>query len=392
MRRLITVVGALALSLSVLTPAHAAVPEARDITDACPPGVEQNLPFTDVTQYEQAIGCLWHWEVTRGTTTTTYSPSASVTRGDMASFVARVIRETGFPLPVGADHFTDDDGSPREDDINALATAGVVQGVGGTRYAPGDRVNRGQMAAFLVRSYELVSGTEMPAGSDYFPDDDGHNREADIDKVARAGLAGGYGDGTYRPGASVRRDHMALFLARWLDLAVESGLATAPAPTPGASTFGPGTHLVGRDIQPGLYTTTVDGYCYWERLSGTSGDFDDIIANDFTSGARVYVQILATDVAFFSDDCGTWRPASTSGTPGTTMSDGMWRIGIDVKAGTYRAEPVESCYWERLSGATGEFEDIIANDFTDGGPVVVTLSPTDWGFASSDCGTWTLVS
>ncbi|WP_150241062.1 hypothetical protein [Nocardiopsis quinghaiensis] len=56
------------------------------------------------------------------------------------------------------------------------------------------------------------------------------------------------------------------------------------------STIGNGVHRVGEDIEPGTYTT--DGpnpddivpMCYYARLSGLSGEFDDIIANNNIEG------------------------------------------------------------------------------------------------------------
>lgn len=71
------------------------------------------------------------------------------------------------------------------------------------------------------------------------------------------------------------------------------------------STFGNGLHLVGEDINPGAYRTAGSSSCYWERLSGTSGEFEDIITKDLPSGGSV-VTISASDVAFKSSDCGTW--------------------------------------------------------------------------------------
>lgn len=73
----------------------------------------------------------------------------------------------------------------------------------------------------------------------------------------------------------------------------------SPTPsTPNAVIF-PGTFLINSQIQPGTYQTQ-EPDCYWERLSGTSGDFDDIIANDITNGPGI-VSIPAADVAFNSD-------------------------------------------------------------------------------------------
>jgi hypothetical protein len=84
------------------------------------------------------------------------------------------------------------------------------------------------MATFLVRAYEYVSGRALPAGGDSFSDDDGTPHEANIDKIARAGFTGGAEHGAYRPGVSVKRDQMASFIARMLDLLVEEGGARTP--------------------------------------------------------------------------------------------------------------------------------------------------------------------
>jgi hypothetical protein len=69
----------------------------------------------------------------------------------MAAYLARA-----FDLsPSGIDHFTDDDGSIFEDDINAIADAGITLGCAPGLYCPGDNVTRGQMAAYLARGLGL---------------------------------------------------------------------------------------------------------------------------------------------------------------------------------------------------------------------------------------------
>lgn len=68
---------------------------------------------------------------------------------------------------------------------------------------------------------------------------------------------------------------------------------------------GSGTFLVGTDIQPGTYVSDDNSTCYWARLSGTSGEFGDIIANDNVTG-RGIVTIAPTDVAFTTTRCSDW--------------------------------------------------------------------------------------
>jgi hypothetical protein len=69
-----------------------------------------------------------------------------------------------------------------------------------------------------------------------------------------------------------------------------------------------GTHVVGRDIQPGEYRTAGpvgERPCYWARLSDTTGSSESIVANDNIRGATT-VTILPTDGAFETSRCQAW--------------------------------------------------------------------------------------
>lgn len=88
-------------------------------------------------------------------------------------------------------------------------------------------------------------------------------------------------------------------------VAVGSGLGAGVASAAPATSFGEGQYRVGIDIYPGIYHTGNTEDCYWERQSGFSGEFEDIIANDFSSGPQT-VQIMPGDTAFESRRCGTW--------------------------------------------------------------------------------------
>jgi hypothetical protein len=69
--------------------------------------------------------------------------------------------------------------------------------------------------------------------------------------------------------------------------------------------------------------------------------------------------------------------------------DGNYIVGTDIQPGTYRTRvPSGNCYYARLSGFGGSNGDILANTNTDG-PAVITIAPTDKGFQTSSCGTWT---
>jgi hypothetical protein len=118
----------------------------------------------------------------------------------------------GAALPPGGT-FTDDDGNPHEGNIEAIAAAGVTQGCDVGLYCPYDPVTRGQMASFLARAFGFPTATK-----DYFPDDNGSTHEANINRIAEAGVTLGYADGTYQPDGFVSRAQMGSFIARAMGL------------------------------------------------------------------------------------------------------------------------------------------------------------------------------
>lgn len=167
--------------------------------------------------------------------------------------------------------------------------------------------------------------------------------------------------------------------------------ATAPSSDTDSSTgpnFGDGTYQVGTDIQPGTYRTREGSPgCYYERLSGFSGEFDDILANGNTDAPAV-ITIKPTDAGFTSQGCGTWTKDLSAITESKiSFGEGAYIVGTDIEAGTYRNSGSSGCYYERLSEFTGDFDAIIANGNTNAS-AVVTIAPTDAGFQSQGCGTW----
>jgi hypothetical protein len=144
-----------------------------------------------------------------------FCPDDPVTRGAMAAFLNRALTLD----PTGIDYFTDDDGSVFEADINRIAAAGITLGCNppaNDRFCPDDPVTRGAMAAFLNRALTLD-----PTGIDYFTDDDGSVFEADINRIAAAGITLGCNppaNDHYCPNRVVTRAEMATFLTRALGL------------------------------------------------------------------------------------------------------------------------------------------------------------------------------
>lgn len=155
--------------------------------------------------------------------------------------------------------------------------------------------------------------------------------------------------------------------------------------------FGDGTHQVGTDIQPGTYRTKEGSRgCYYARLNGFSGELDDILANGNANGPAI-ITIEQTDAGFQSRRCGTWTQNLSAITESrTSFDEGAYIVNTDIEPGTYRNSGSSGCYYQRLSGFSGGLENIIANENANE-PTVVTIAPTDAGFESQRCGTWTKI-
>ncbi len=111
------------------------------------------------------------------------------------------------------------------DNIVWLARREITRGCNppdNNRFCPDDPVTRGEMAAFLVRALGLTEG----AGSDTFSDDDDSVFQADIERLAAAGITKGCNppdNDLFCPDHVVTREQMAAFLVRALGHTDASG-------------------------------------------------------------------------------------------------------------------------------------------------------------------------
>lgn len=206
-------------------------PDAR-IHGACPAAVVPDPGFTDLPDDEvrrQAIGCIVWWGIIGGTDEDEFIPEAAVTRGQLATFLARTILATDAELEDDPpDAFSDDDGTPHEYAISAMAAEGLIDGVSDDRFGVGQPVTRAQAATFIARTYEFVVGESLPEGEDAFRDDDGGLHEDAINATAAAGIASGTSEDTFAPERDVTRADLATFVARLLDRFVDEGVAELP--------------------------------------------------------------------------------------------------------------------------------------------------------------------
>jgi len=157
-------VPALAVSPASAAPATTAVaPASAASLSACPASASVSAAgFTDTTSTD--VDCIKYYGITTGVTATTYEPSASIPRWQMALYLTRTATVTGHTLGSGADQgFTDISGysAAIQTAINQLKQLGVTTGTTATTYSPDDNVTKEQMAMFVDR---LLTATAAGTG------------------------------------------------------------------------------------------------------------------------------------------------------------------------------------------------------------------------------------
>ena len=198
---------------------------ARSTAAACG---EQPEPagYRDVeaeSTHAAAIDCVRAFGIASGKTPSRFAPGAAVTRGEAASFVARLVAAAGVELAAGRDRFSDDAGSVHEDAINRLAGAGVVSGRTATGFEPDASVSRGEMATILAKGYELAAGKPLVSDDDFFADDAGSTHEDAINRLTGAAIVSGTSTTAYTPGRDLTRAETASLLARTLAQLADDG-------------------------------------------------------------------------------------------------------------------------------------------------------------------------
>jgi len=343
-----TLAGALAMSV---TPIMGLVGTAS-AADALPPLADPigdgnfcedaptTEPFTDVSATDPSLDeiiCLVATELTKGTTATTYSPNASITRRQMALFIKRTADlanelDTGTniaPLPAydGTEDFADIAGESTEakEAIGQLVQADIVQGTTATTYSPGANVSRRQMAAFVNRLQEFLTGAPFTTTGDFFDDDTGDTGEANLNAVASVGIFQGDGAGNVNPGDPLTRRQMANVLLRYGQVLFDAGdIARAFAEDDGTT----GT-VTSTNADPVLFDTA-DGQSLSADL--TDGDTTDTFFIDGVSATSAAFQaattpgdtILVTD----NDADGNWDVFRLTNNP-VPQSGLVGAVGID---------------------------------------------------------------
>jgi hypothetical protein len=197
---------------------------------ASPASASEGPGFVDTagTSHEVAVDRLVAEGLVQGCSEDRFCSANDLTRGQMASILARALDLDGATAVVAgtgevttaatadpaAPSFVDTEGSVHAQAIDLLAAEGLISGCAQGRFCPSDSLTRGQLATMLVAAFDLEPA---PSAASYFIDGGG-THGASIESLGAYGISSGCGPVTFCPQDSVQRAHAALFLTRTLGL------------------------------------------------------------------------------------------------------------------------------------------------------------------------------
>ena len=241
--------GALASAVAVVMAligslvAASGVSAQTDDQDTALPECDETLtPFSDIAADHFAaadVSCMYSLGVAQGTSTTQFSPDATLTRAQISVLMTRLWQALGNACPTGASEpFTDvaaDHWAASE--IACMYTLGVAQGTSATQFSPDSTLTRAQIAVMAARLWR-THGNTCPTASASFSDvPTDHWAYADIACLQALGIMGAVAGTAFQPGNNATRVQMVMVLARLWRAATN---ATTTATTEGGGGEGVG--------------------------------------------------------------------------------------------------------------------------------------------------------
>ena len=186
---------------------------------------ETPLPFTDVTEgdwFYDAVRYAYETGLMDGVGDSLFAPNSETTRAQLVTILYRL---EGEPEVSGTSGFTDVEADIWYTDAVAWAAQnGIVNGVSGTQFAPGDDITREQLAVILYR-YATYQGYDVSQRADLSGFVDAgtistYAQEA-LSWANAQGLVLGFEDDSLRPQGNASRAQIAAVLMRFCQTVAE---------------------------------------------------------------------------------------------------------------------------------------------------------------------------
>jgi hypothetical protein len=186
--------------------------------------------FTDCLEtkwYYTYIDYAAQKNLVNGTTSTTFSPSDSMTRGQFVTIIGRMAGVSDLPTTSNSDYLDLRSGAYYEKYVNWASAMGIVKGTASGIFQPDAAITREQMATIVYR-FVKTYGAELPADSTAivsFKDStetSAYAREA-VEALRKAGLLRGDQNGNVHPADPMTRAEGTAVLVRLDKLSIIHG-------------------------------------------------------------------------------------------------------------------------------------------------------------------------
>jgi hypothetical protein len=175
-----------------------------------------------------------------------FRPGAFVTRAQMAAMLARNIVDESGTASTNSVNYTDVSATHwAKSDIQKAQSAGIMNGMSATQFAPEGSITRAQMATIAYRWMQQQSNATVANGTEVSFTDVSIDQWASdaIAYVQSAGLMTGYNDGTFKPDSKLTRAEAVKVLNILFKRAPLTGVTTP------SFTDVPATHWAYADIE-----------------------------------------------------------------------------------------------------------------------------------------------
>ncbi|HZJ68728.1 MAG TPA: S-layer homology domain-containing protein [Candidatus Eisenbacteria bacterium] len=179
------------------------------------PVSQSNISFSDVSSnhnFYQAIMDLSQAGVIQGKEDGSFGIDDPLTRAQAVVMLVRA-REDLDPQSMQSKFLDVAIGSFGQEEIALACQEGIIDGYGNGCFGPQDYLTRGQLAKIVANAFAISAD---PNNKVYFTDTASSGFDSWIDALASNGIVQGVGDYKFKPGQYASRGHFAVYLANSL--------------------------------------------------------------------------------------------------------------------------------------------------------------------------------
>ena len=187
-----------------------------------PPVSVPTVAYDDMQDYDwakDAVDALTSAGIVNGVAENSFAPAQTVKREEFVKMIAGALKLTGIESEATFDDV--DKNAWYYPSVCALVRENIVNGISITKFGIGNNITREDMAVILGRVYDLKNLALEKKLMPEFTDEDTISEYAleSVKKLAGLKIIGGYDDGSFKPKNSLTRAEAAVVIHRFFDAA-----------------------------------------------------------------------------------------------------------------------------------------------------------------------------